>query len=338
MAGADRVEGCLFGNGERTGNVDLVTIALNMYSQGVSPKLDFSDIYPVIETVTSCNELPVHHRHPYAGELVFTAFSGSHQDAIKKGFTAYNKAGGENSAAKWGIPYLPIDPADIGCTYEAVIRVNSQSGKGGVAYLVHQGLQLDLPRRLQVAFYQIVQEVADLSGKEMTAEDIQNGFRAAHFYGKGHEGRFTLVDYSLESSSDTSDPTKSRTFRGRIMADGQQKEITGTGNGPISSLLDAISQHCGIALKVREYTEHAIGTGSDTKAASYVELVRDTDDAKAPGIWGVGVDVDVTAASLKAVLSAASGAEKSFADIVDSVRAQVQGGNPQSNIEQSAGP
>lgn len=340
MAGADRVEGCLFGNGERTGNVDLVTVALNMYTQGVSPNLDFSDIYPVIETVTSCNELPVPHRHPYSGELVFTAFSGSHQDAIKKGFAVRNKAlANKDENTKWGIPYLPIDPADIGCTYEAVIRVNSQSGKGGVAYLVHQGLQLDLPRRLQVAFYQIVQEVADRSGKELTAEDIQRGFQAAYFYGKGFEGRYRLVDYALDSSSATeADGAKKRTFKGKITVDGKPQEITGQGNGPISSLLDAIAKDCGIALKVREYTEHAIGSGSDTKAASYVELVPDNDDPKAPGIWGVGVDVDVTAASLKAVLSATSGAARSFDDVVDSVESIVKGGNPQSNIEQSAGP
>ncbi|KAM0755199.1 2-isopropylmalate synthase [Meredithblackwellia eburnea MCA 4105] len=296
MAGADRVEGCLFGNGERTGNVDIVTLALNMYTQGVSPELDFSDLDHVIDVVTKCNDLPVHPRHPWAGELVFTAFSGSHQDAIKKGF-AYHK---KNADKPWALPYLPVDPADIGMTYEAVIRVNSQSGKGGVAYLVQRAMGLDLPRRMQVSFYQVIQTLSERTSKEITTEDIEKAFRATYYLGEGPVGRFGLVDYSFAGEGGK------KTFKGVVTDNGKEVAVQGEGNGPVSSLLDALKS-AGVDLNVKEYSEHSIGSGSSTRAAAYVELL----DKSGRSIWGVGIDEDVTAASLRAVLSAASGASDS---------------------------
>ncbi|BGP53914.1 hypothetical protein JCM8202_006107 [Rhodotorula sphaerocarpa] len=314
MAGADRVEGCLFGNGERTGNVDLVTLALNMYTQGVSPELDFSNLEECIEVITQCNDIPVHPRAPWSGELVFTAFSGSHQDAIKKGFS-YRK---KDESQPWQIPYLPIDPADIGMTYEAVIRVNSQSGKGGVAYLVQRALQLDLPKKMQPAFYQVVQAISERTAKEITGEDIEKAFRAAYYYGDKHDGRFDLVNYSFATGSDGK-----KTFEGAITDKGEKRSIRGDGNGPVSALLDALnSAFDGGAhnLEVRDYSEHAIGAGSDVKAASYVCLV---DQKSGRAVWGVGVSTDVTEASLRAVLSAASNAaiphERRMSEIEDVV-------------------
>ncbi|KEI36275.1 uncharacterized protein L969DRAFT_80472 [Mixia osmundae IAM 14324] len=334
MAGGQRVEGCLFGNGERTGNVDIVNLALNLYTQGVRPELDFSDIYSVIETVTKCNDLPVHPRHPYAGDLVFTAFSGSHQDAIKKGF-AKSKATG---AHLWNIPYLPVDPADIGQNYEAVIRVNSQSGKGGVAYLVQQSLQLDLPRRMQIAFYQVIQEVADRTGKEMTTEDIEKSFRATYHLGEGYEGRFILVDYTLDnvSSSFSTSPKsaspvgprsglsdlikasskKQRGLSGIILDRGREVKVRGVGNGAVSALLDALKIHFNLSVSIKEYAEHGIGEGTHVQAASYVELLDSTGKTS----WGVGVDEDAAAASLLAVLSAASGITADVSDIASEVQ------------------
>ncbi|GAA5931490.1 2-isopropylmalate synthase [Sporobolomyces koalae] len=297
MAGADRVEGCLFGNGERTGNVDLVTLALNMYTQGVSPELDFSNLEECIEVVTACTDIPVHPRAPYAGELVFTAFSGSHQDAIKKGFSYRQK----NPDGKFEIPYLPLDPADCALTYEAVIRVNSQSGKGGVAYIVQQHLQLDLPKKMQPAFYQYIQSISERTSKEITPDDIVKAFRAAYYLTDEHEARFALVDYSFSGEGSTK-----KTFKGTVRDNGSNRTITGEGNGPVSSLLNALKTELGTAnLEVKEYSEHSLGQGSDVKAASYVQLV---DPATGKAVWGVGVDEDVTAASLKAVLSAASNA------------------------------
>ncbi|GAA5863928.1 hypothetical protein JCM1840_005824 [Sporobolomyces johnsonii] len=298
MAGADRVEGCLFGNGERTGNVDLVTMALNMYTQGVNPELDFSNLEECVEVVTSCNDIPVHPRAPYAGDLVFTAFSGSHQDAIKKGFSFRKK----NPDRAWEIPYLPLDPADCALTYEAVIRVNSQSGKGGVAYIVQQHLQLDLPKKMQPAFYQYIQSISERTSKEITGDDIVKAFRAAYYVGEGHAGRFTLVDYSFSAAENDA----KKVFKGTIRDGSAEVQISGEGNGPVSSLLDALRKALGTAdLEVKEYSEHSLGHGSDVKAASYVQLV---DKQSGRAVWGVGVDEDVTAASLKAVLSAASNA------------------------------
>lgn len=319
MAGANRVEGCLFGNGERTGNVDIVTLALNLYTQGISPLLDFSDIYSVVETVTECNDLPIHPRHPYAGELVFTAFSGSHQDAIKKGFERRTKT----NAKIWDIPYLPIDPADIGSTYEAVIRVNSQSGKAGIAYLVKQGLHLDLPRRLQISFYQVIQQISDATAKEMTTDDITSTFRRTYFLGSQYQGRLALGPFSLTSvedapapskdaaDSDSEDTSARRRFDGHLSVDGVVRVMSGEGNGPLSALLNALDAYLDIKLAIREYAEHAIGEGSSSKAASYVELVTPDVNLKdkssgSGGIWGVSVDSDIVTSGLRAVISAAN--------------------------------
>ncbi|WFD39263.1 2-isopropylmalate synthase [Malassezia japonica] len=335
LAGGDRIEGCLFGNGERTGNVDLVTLGLNLFSQGVQPgPLDLSDLPSLIEVVTGCNDLPVHPRHPYAGELVMTAFSGSHQDAIKKGFNAQEK---RNKAGDpvWSMPYLPVDPRDLGLTYEAVIRVNSQSGKGGIAYLLNQGLGVELPRRMQVAFYQVIQTIADETSKEMSTDVITTAFCDTYHLplpGKGkNEGKFALRNFTLseeeslgDSTGDLSTP-RLRTFRGKIVHNDKTHEVSGKGNGPISALLDAIEREFNVSANVREYSEHAvradaaqIGSNASEKrgqsraqAASYVELVRADDSEKlgankAPGFWGVGIDADITATSLKAVLSAIS--------------------------------
>jgi 2-isopropylmalate synthase len=323
MAGADRVEGCMFGNGERTGNVDIVTLALNQYTQGISPGLDFSDIQECIDIVTQCNDLPIHPRYPYAGELVFTAFSGSHQDAIKKGFEAQTRRHAEEAQAGkpqiWDMPYLPIDPLDIGCNYEAIIRVNSQSGKGGISFLVKQHLLLDLPRRMQVAFYKVVQEVSDREAREMTVEDIVTAFRKTYFFGGAkNEGRLGLRSFRITDMSDSTalgaapedPPEEGRRFDGTILVDDVARVIRGDGNGPLSSLLDALKTHLEIDLIIREYSEHSVGEGSTTKAASYVELVAPGTDPrdKNSGWWGVGVDSDITGSGLRAVLSAVNSA------------------------------
>jgi 2-isopropylmalate synthase len=317
LAGGDRIEGCLFGNGERTGNVDLVNLALNLYTQGISPGLDLNDIQSVIDVVTQCNDLPVHPRHPYAGELVFTAFSGSHQDAIKKGFEAQNirhaVAAAKGEAQFWDIPYLPIDPADLGQTYEAVIRVNSQSGKGGIAYLVKQHLHLDLPRKLQISFYEVIQAISDREAREMTVEDITTAFRQTyHFGGSKYKGRLTLRNFkiSAEPAADPSDETadERRHFDGTISVDGVYRVIRGDGNGPLSALLDALRTHLDVDLTVREYSEHAINEGKDAKAASYVELVPAGDRKSAESWWGVGVDSDIAGSGLRALLSAVNSA------------------------------
>lgn len=290
MAGADRVEGCIFGNGERTGNVDLVTVALNMYSQGLSPELDFSDIKHIINVVTECNDIPVHPRHPYSGDLVFTAFSGSHQDAIKKGFALQNAS---PAGTVWNMPYLPVDPHDIGCDYEAVIRVNSQSGKGGVAYIVLEHLGLDLPRKMQVSFYSIVQDLADRTGREMTVADIVKSFQTAYHLEAGHEGRYQLMDYSITSlpAKQPDQPAGAeaatrKIVSARITDNGQEVSISGEGNGPVSAMLDALKTHCNLHLDVVSYFENSIGSGSETKAASYFEL----QDQRGRIVWGVGID------------------------------------------------
>ncbi len=292
MAGADRVEGCLFGNGERTGNCDLVTLALNMYTQGVQPKLDFSDIDAVIKTVEYCTQLPVHQRHAYAGELVFTAFSGSHQDAIKKGFVAQE----QRNDGLWNVPYLPIDPADLGRSYEAVIRVNSQSGKGGVAWVLEQDKGFKLPKRLQAHFSSYVQALADTSSRELHAADIAGCFTQT--YHLAGDQRITLGDYE-ETKASNGD----RIFTGKISVDGAERSVSGRGNGLISSVLAGLKEACGIELDVVDYAEHAIGKGSNVQAAAYVECR----DAQGRTVWGVGVDEDVATASVRAVLSAANG-------------------------------
>ena len=281
MAGADRVEGCIFGNGERTGNVDLVTLALNLYTQGVSPGLDFSDIDAVRKCVEECNQLPVHPRHPYVGDLVFTAFSGSHQDAIKKGFAQ------QRSDAIWEVPYLPIDPADLGRSYDAVIRVNSQSGKGGMTWLLEQEYGLKLPRRLQIEFSRAVQHVADDSGREVTAADIYAIFAREYLdVAAPYAYRAHLLDEHAGSVR----------LAAELTVNGKPVEVSGTGNGPI----DAFIQALGLKLILMDYHEHAMGAGADARAACYVELRLDD----GPTLFGAGVDRSIVAASFKAVLSA----------------------------------
>jgi 2-isopropylmalate synthase len=292
MAGADRVEGCLFGNGERTGNCCLVTMALNMYTQGIDPGLDFSDIDRVIETVEYCNDLPVHQRHPYGGELVFTAFSGSHQDAIKKGFEARESQNDEG----WRVPYLPIDPADLGRTYEAVIRVNSQSGKGGFAWVLEKDQGLKLPKRMQADFSRHVQALADELGRELNAADIWEAFRKA-YHVQTHPKHFQLVNYEESRAADGT-----RIFAGTIAVDGGEQRVSGRGNGLISSVIGTLKAAFDVELEVTDYTEHALGSGTDAKAAAYLEC-------RAPDgrtIWGCGIDEDIATASVRAVLSAAN--------------------------------
>jgi 2-isopropylmalate synthase len=291
MAGADRVEGCLFGNGERTGNCDLVTVALNMYTQGIDPELDFSDIDEVIQTVEYCNQLPVHPRHPYAGELVFTAFSGSHQDAIKKGFAAQEA----RNDLFWNVPYLPIDPKDLGRDYEAVIRVNSQSGKGGVAWVLQQDKGYKLPKRMQADFSKVVQALADQSSRELNAADISAAFD--DYYHQTGDQAYSLIDYHESGSAGD------RIFTGKIVHEGGERSISGRGNGLISSVLAALRDELGVVLEVADYNEHAIGAGTDVNAAAYVECR--TADGRT--VFGIGTDSDVATASVKAVLSAANG-------------------------------
>ena len=290
MAGADRVEGCLFGNGERTGNCDLVTVALNMYTQGIDPELDFSDIDEVIQTVEYCNQLPVHPRHPYAGELVFTAFSGSHQDAIKKGFAAQEA----RNDLFWNVPYLPIDPKDLGRDYEAVIRVNSQSGKGGVAWVLQQDKGYKLPKRIQADFSKVVQALADQSSRELNAADISAAFD--DYYHQTGDQAYSLIDYHESGSAGD------RIFTGKIVHEGGERSISGRGNGLISSVLAALRDELGVVLEVADYNEHAIGAGTDVNAAAYVECR--TADGRT--VFGIGTDSDVATASVKAVLSAAN--------------------------------
>ncbi len=286
MAGADRVEGCLFGNGERTGNVDIVTLALNLYTQGIHPGLDFSDIDEVRRCVEFCNQLPVHPRHPYAGDLVFTAFSGSHQDAIKKGFAV------QKADAIWEVPYLPIDPADLGRSYDAVIRVNSQSGKGGVSYLLEQEHGLALPRRLQIEFSRAIQRVTDETGREVTAADVYSIFSSEYLT---QTQPWTLIKHRI-----TGDPSAAEgqhfTIEAEFEVNGKRRTLTGTGDGAISAFVNSLGE----PVRIMDYHEHAIGTGTDTRAACYVE-VRIGD---APTGFGVGVDRDIVTASFKAVLSA----------------------------------
>ncbi|MBB4612613.1 2-isopropylmalate synthase [Novosphingobium taihuense] len=291
MAGADRVEGCLFGNGERTGNCCLVTVGLNLYTQGVDPELDFSDIDEVIQTVEYCNQLPVHPRHPYGGELVFTAFSGSHQDAIKKGFAAQETRNDE----LWAIPYLPIDPADLGRSYEAVIRVNSQSGKGGFAWVLEQDQGLKLPKKMQAHFSRHVQELADELGRELQAADIWGVFRKA--YRLDAPQHLQLVDYE-----EARGPDGTRIFAGKIEVDGKVQSVSGRGNGLISSVVATLKDGFGVEIDITDYSEHAMGAGSNARAAAYVECK--TADGRT--IWGVGIDEDVATASVRAVLSAAN--------------------------------
>ncbi|MFY0991494.1 2-isopropylmalate synthase [Halomonas sp. C05BenzN] len=287
MAGADRVEGCLFGNGERTGNVDIVTLAMNLYTQGVHPGLDFSNITPIMREVEYCNQLPVHPRHPYVGDLVFTAFSGSHQDAIKKGM-AERRA---NPDAMWEVPYLPIDPLDVGRSYEAVIRVNSQSGKGGVSYLLEQEHGIELPRRLSIEFSQVVQEVADRTGKEITSQMIYQAFADEYLE---RRAPYALVGHRLSSEPDSPRVALEATIEER----GERRTIQGEGNGPLAAFIKALAA-AGHDVEIIDYHEHSRGQGSDAEAIAYVEVRI---DGKA--VFGVGTDESITSASMKGVMSA----------------------------------
>jgi 2-isopropylmalate synthase len=289
MAGAERVEGCLFGNGERTGNVDLVNIALNLYTQGVAPGLDFSDIDEIRRTVEYCNQLPVHPRHPYVGELVYTSFSGSHQDAIKKAFAV------RKDVDVWDVPYLPIDPKDLGRSYEAVIRVNSQSGKGGISYLLESEYGLELPRRMQIEFSQSVQAVMDAQGKEVSAADIWQIFQRE--YRLDDAGMPRLLHQALD------DLGNGRVRMSAVVeVDGRQRKVQGEGNGPVDAFVQGLSRALHQPVKVLDYHEHAIGAGAQARAAAYLE-VRVGD---AVAVFGVGIDANIVTASVLAVLSAVS--------------------------------
>ena len=299
MAGADRIEGCLFGNGERTGNVCLVTLGMNLFSQGIDPMIDFSDIDEVRRTVEYCNQLPVHPRHPYAGDLVYTAFSGSHQDAIKKGFEALETeaetAGVPFADYAWAVPYLAIDPRDVGRTYEAVIRVNSQSGKGGVAYVMKTEHQLDLPRRLQIEFSRAIQARTEAGGGEVTPSEMWELFSAEYL----SEGPVALLGHRSSSVVESK-----HVLTAEVRVDSQARQIEGFGNGPISAFCDALNA-VGVKVRVLDYTEHALSAGSDAQAAAYVEVEIDGGT-----LWGVGVDADTTGASMRAVLSAVNRARR----------------------------
>ena len=318
MGGAGRVEGVLFGNGERTGNVDLSTLALNLYTQGISPLLDFSDIASIERIVTEATNLPIHPRHPYVGELVFTAFSGSHQDAIKKGF-AVQRA---RKDGIWDMPYLPLDPTDVGRSYEAVIRVNSQSGKGGASWVIQEHLGLQLPRAMQISFGKVVQNLAEKKGRELTYKEITSAFTETyHLEASGEDNlqRFQYFDYTISSIDNSSDTNNNKKLELVIKDNNKKVVLEGVGNGPISCSLNALAKVLGFQLDILEYTEHAIGEGRNTRAASYVECGISDDKngvnghsnevAKAKrGFWGVGIDQDTSVASLKAVLSAANNA------------------------------
>ena len=292
MAGADRVEGCLFGNGERTGNVCLVTLAMNLYSQGIDPQLDFSDIGAVIRTAEYCTALPVHPRHPYAGELVFTAFSGSHQDAIKKGLAA-QRAEEAKGNTQWEVPYLPIDPADVGRTYEAVIRVNSQSGKGGIAFLLERDYGLSLPRLLQIEFSQVVQAITDESGKELSAADIHAAFQREYI---APAAPLAYVDHRASHGSAHGALEQ---LTARLVIDGVETLLTGSGNGPVDAFVHALREGVGADIHVLAYHEHATGTGEDATAVAYVQLRAGTRP-----VYGVGLDPNIVTATLRAVVAA----------------------------------
>ncbi len=309
MAGADRIEGCLFGNGERTGNVCLVTLGMNLFSQGVDPEVDISDIDEIRRVVEYCNQLPVHPRHPWGGELVYTAFSGSHQDAIKKGFDHLERdaAVAETPVDRftWAVPYLPIDPKDIGRTYEAVIRVNSQSGKGGVAYIMKADHHLDMPRRLQIEFSRVIQAQTDAEGGEVTPAAMWDAFTDEYLPNPAKPwGRLGLLAHRNTSAVDDKDAISAD-----VRVDGQIREIEGVGNGPISAFCDALSR-IGIEVRVLDYNEHAMSAGADAKAASYVECEVGDSSGASQVLWGVGIDANTTTASLKAIISAVNRATR----------------------------
>ncbi len=293
MAGAQRIEGCLFGNGERTGNVCLVTLGLNLFTQGIDPGIDFSDINEIIRTVEHCNQLPVHPRHPYGGDLVFTAFSGSHQDAIKKGLAARATEMARGNPI-WDVPYLPIDPADVGRTYDAVIRVNSQSGKGGIAYLLERDFGLALPRLLQIEFSQVIQRITDATGKELVPADIRAAFDREYVAATlpvayaGHRAQHNVADGTVEQLS------------AHLVIDGAETVLTGSGNGPVDAFVHALREDGGFDIHVQNYHEHGVGAGEDATAVAYVQLRIGTEQT----VYGVGLDPNIVTATLRAVVSA----------------------------------
>ncbi len=295
MAGADRIEGCLFGNGERTGNVDIVNLALNMYSQGVDPGLDFSDIDSIRRTVEHCNQLPVHPRHPYVGDLVYTSFAGSHQDAIKKAFDA------RQEDDIWEMPYLPIDPKDVGRSYEAVIRVNSQSGKGGIAYLLQQQHGLDLPRRLQVEFSQVVQTVSEHGGHEVSGAMI---FDILHDEYLEDTGPFRYVSHRINEQ------TEGVEISVELMIDGEAHQVSGVGNGPINAFVSAMEAAALGKVAVFDYHEHALGAGAEASAVCYIELQY----ADRKALYGIGIDSNIVTASIKAIVSGINRAKRQERD------------------------
>ena len=286
MAGADRIEGTLFGNGERTGNVDIVTLGLNLFTQGIDPQLDFSDINKTMREVEYCNQLPVHPRHPYAGDLVFTAFSGSHQDAIKKGFDEMRNS----NDSKWRVPYLPIDPEDVGRTYEAVIRINSQSGKGGISYILEQDYGVILPRRMQIDFSQIIQKQADETGKELDSKEIWQSFE--NYYLKNNAKKISYNSHEIQSSKEKD------VIKLSLLENNKEIQIKGTGNGPIDAFINALNDHLSSNFKVSDYHQHSISSGSDASAAAYIEIQN-----KNYSDWGAGIDQNTTVASYKAILN-----------------------------------
>jgi 2-isopropylmalate synthase len=299
MAGADRIEGCLFGNGERTGNVCLVTLGLNLFSQGVDPMIDFSDIDEIRRTVEHCNQLPVNERHPYGGDLVYTAFSGSHQDAIKKGLEALDRKAQADgipvSDAVWEVPYLPIDPKDVGRSYEAVIRVNSQSGKGGVAYILKAEHKLELPRRLQIEFSRVVQQLTDTEGGEISGAEIWAAFEREYL-----DRRTPLALNSVHTSAAAGERDA---LTVNVYVDGEVHTLEGEGNGPIAAFVSAING-IGFDVRVLDYAEHALSSGGDAIAAAYVECA-----VGEQVLWGVGFDANIVTASLRAVISAVNRAD-----------------------------
>jgi 2-isopropylmalate synthase len=304
MAGADRIEGCLFGQGERTGNVDLVTLGMNLFSQGVDPQIDFSQIDEIRRTAEYCNQMEVHARHPYVGDLVYTSFSGSHQDAIKKGFDAMEAdaaaAGTSVDDIEWAVPYLPIDPKDVGRSYEAVIRVNSQSGKGGIAYVLKNDHKLDLPRRMQIEFSKIIQAKTDAEGGEITPAEIWSVFRDEYLpVADNAWGRI-----QLRAGQSTTDKDGTDTLTVQAVVDGEEAVLSGSGNGPISAFFDALAA-IGIDARLLDYSEHTMSEGASAQAASYIECAID-----GTVLWGIGIDANTTRASLKAVISAVNRAAR----------------------------
>ena len=290
MAGADRVEGTLFGNGERTGNVDIVTIALNLLTQGIDPELNFSDINAVIREVEYCNQLPVHPRHPYAGDLVFTAFSGSHQDAIKKGLNALEKS----NKPEWEVPYLPIDPADLGRSYEAVVRINSQSGKGGIAFILEKDHGVSLPRRLQINLSEKVQKVADETGKEVMSRDIWKVFEKNYI---AFPGKLELINYALSSTEDSSGITSDK-VEITLKVGKDEVNLVGVGGGPIEAFVSAVNNHFSTSITVSDYHQHSVTSGADAKAAAFIELTLEGKNE-----WGAGIDGNTVKASFQAIVA-----------------------------------